>query len=276
MDYKNLLNISIEAAIRAGEKTLEYFEKEISIGTKKDNSPLTIADLESNIIINKYLKSTGIPILSEENKIIPYKERKNWELFWMVDPLDGTKEFINKRPEYTVNIALIENNKPVIGVIYVPVQRILYYSTYESEAFKVIDVSSLSYKLLLKNSVKLPIKQKSEDKILIIASKSHMSVETNLFIEALKKYPGKFETISIGSSLKFCLMAEGFADIYPRFGPTMEWDTAAGQAIANSGNCHIINLENIKELKYNKQDLHNPSFIAYNEKFSELVLKIIS
>jgi 3'(2'), 5'-bisphosphate nucleotidase len=273
-DYKNLLKTAIGASIKAGEKTLEYFEKELKIETKEDNSPLTDADLESNNIINKLLKHTGIPILSEENKIIPYKERKAWNLFWMVDPLDGTKEFVQKSAEYTVNIALIENNKPVVGVIYVPVQKTLYYSTSGSGVFKVIANSLLSYSEIIKKSISLPIKHDKKDKIVIIASKSHMSMETKAFIEELRKNSGDHDLIAIGSSLKFCLMAEGLADFYPRFGPTMEWDTAAGQVIAESANCHLIDIAG-GDLKYNKIDLYNPSFIAYNENYSELVNKLI-
>jgi 3'(2'), 5'-bisphosphate nucleotidase len=274
-DYQYLLKISIEAAIRAGEKTLEYFEKEMTVATKEDNSPLTMADLESNKIINELLGPTGIPILSEENKIIPYKIRKAWELFWMVDPLDGTKEFIKQRPEYTVNIGLIENSKPVLGVIYIPAQKVLYYSIYNSGAFKVNSVSNLSYDLIIKNSVLLPLKQPSKQNIVVIASKSHLSGETISFIDELKNNLVEYELVSIGSSLKFCLLAEGLADIYPRFGPTMEWDTAAGQAIAEAANCHIMDVNNGEYLKYNKVNLYNPSFVAYNKNFTEIVRKII-
>jgi 3'(2'), 5'-bisphosphate nucleotidase len=275
VDYQNLLKISIEAAIRAGEKTLEYFMKEILIEVKEDSSPLTMADIESNRIINEALSQTEIPILSEENKIIPYNMRKDLNLFWMVDPLDGTKEFINKRPEYTVNIALIENNKPIMGVIYVPVQKTLYYAIYNLGAYKVTATSSLSYDILVKNSILLPKKQKSKSKVVVIASKSHMSNETIDFIDKLKKCKGKYELVSIGSSLKFCLMAEGLADIYPRFGPTMEWDIAAGQAIAEATKCHLINVNDGEYLKYNKENLYNPSFVVYNEKYLEIVNRII-
>jgi len=273
--FQNYLKISIEAAIRAGEKTLEYFDREMTIKTKEDCSPLTKADLESNLIINEILKPTGIPILSEENKIVPYKIRKEWKQFWMVDPLDGTKEFINKSPEYTVNIALIENNKPVMGVIYVPVQKMLYYATRNVGVFKVNAFSSLSLDLLFKNSISLPVKQNSKNKIVVIASKSHMSEETIDFINNLNKYQIEYELASIGSSLKFGLLAEGLADIYPRFGPTMEWDTAAGQAIAEAAKCHLINADDGEYLKYNKENLYNPSFIAYNENYNEIIRKII-
>jgi 3'(2'), 5'-bisphosphate nucleotidase len=274
-NFQNLLKISIDAAIRAGEKTLDFFDKEITVETKEDNSPLTKADLESNRIINEMLQPTGIPILSEENKIIPYEIRKFWDLFWLVDPLDGTKEFINKSPEYTVNIALIENNSPVIGVIYVPAKQVLYYATHHSGAFKVDITGSLPYELILKNSVQLPLRQQLGAKTYIIASKSHMSEETLTFIETLKKNGMDCELVSIGSSLKFCLMAEGSADIYPRFGRTMEWDTAAGQVIAEATNCRIIDTDRGLFIKYNKEELYNPSFIAYKEDFKEMIHKII-
>jgi 3'(2'), 5'-bisphosphate nucleotidase len=271
----NLLKIAIEAAVRAGEKTLEYFAKEISIEVKKDNSPLTLADIESNKIINRILKFTGIPVLSEENEELSYKVRKKWSLFWMVDPLDGTKEFIHHRPEYTINIALIDNHKPVLGVIYVPVQKILYYSTPDSDVFKVNATSKLAYDELADNSVKLPLKKRSKEKVIIISSRSHISEETLVLIEEIKKHSGKSELVSIGSSLKFCLMAEGFADIYPRFGPTMEWDSAAGHVIARSAGCRLVDINNGSDLTYNKKDLYNPSFIAYHENYHELVRKII-
>jgi 3'(2'), 5'-bisphosphate nucleotidase len=274
-NYQNLLKISIEAAIKAGEKTLEYFEKEMAVEKKGDNSPLTMADLESNKIINELLEPTGIPILSEENKILPYEIRKGWHLFWMVDPLDGTKEFIQNSPEYTVNIALIENRKPVIGVIYVPASKVLYYAISGSCAFKVNSGASLSYDLLISNSVKLPLTSGPKVKTAVIGSKSHMSEETLSFIDKLKEYQGECNLVSIGSSLKFCLMAEGTADIYPRFGPTMEWDTAAGQAIAEASNCRLIDANNGEYLRYNKEDLYNPSFIGYNEEFSEIIRKVI-
>jgi 3'(2'), 5'-bisphosphate nucleotidase len=274
-DYQYLLKISIEAAIKAGERTLDFFGKKISIKTKKDNSPLTKADLGSNKIINEILLQSGIPILSEENKIIPYNVRKKWNLYWLVDPLDGTKEFIQNSPEYTVNIALIENNIPIMGVIYVPAKQILYYGSLKNGAFKVIANSSLNYDLLLKHSIPLPIHPGLNNTVTIIASKSHMSEETIGFIDKIKKNQLEIDLTSIGSSLKFCLMAEGLSDIYPRYGRTMEWDTAAGQVIAESANCRLVNVNDGKKMIYNKEELNNPSFIAYNEKYSELIKNII-
>jgi 3'(2'), 5'-bisphosphate nucleotidase len=253
---------------------LEFFEKEIAIEHKDDKSPLTEADLGSNQIINEFLKPTGIPVLSEENKIQPYNIRNTWKIFWIVDPLDGTKEFIQKSPEYTVNIALIEKNQLVFGVVYVPAQRLLYYSNQNSKAFKVNVGLSMPYNELIRKSISLPIVSNPKSKVTVIASKSHMSKETVDYISELEKYFPGIELLSAGSSLKLCLLAEGIADIYPRFGPTMEWDIAAGHAIINSANCKLIDSNTGEPLKYNKMDLHNPSFIAFKMEFKETVKKL--
>ncbi len=249
----------------AGKEVLEIHDGSFSIQNKEDSSgvksPLTEADLASNKIIVDDLKKLypDIPILSEESKEIPYEKRKNWNRFWLIDPLDGTKEFIKKNGEFTINIALIQDNKPVLGVVYVPVKDKLYYSDGQ-DAFKQVGNSE---------PIKLKPEENSTDKLRVVASKSHFTPETKEFIETLKKDTEKdIELINKGSSLKLCWVAEGKADIYPRLGPTMEWDTAAAHAVVNrSGKkIYIYDKEQKKtmqkELTYNKKNLRNPYFIV--------------
>jgi 3'(2'), 5'-bisphosphate nucleotidase len=224
-----------------------------------------LADKNANKIINKYLVKSKIPIISEENKILSYEERKNWKQCWIVDPLDGTKEFIKRNGEFTVNIALIKNNKPIIGVIYVPVSKTLYFTS---------DNSSKSYKALLKtntiiideifnNAVEIFPTQKNNNILRIVGSRSHLNDTTKNYISKIEK-KNKIKIVSKGSSLKFCLVAEGGAEIYPRFAPTMEWDTAAGQAICQAVGVKVIDVTTNEPLKYNKQNLLNPHFLVTN------------
>lgn len=273
-ELQDLLNIAIKAALKAGKETLKYYKVELDVLLKEDNSPLTQADLESNEVINNYLSKTEIPILSEENKITAYTERSNWKTFWLVDPLDGTKEFINNSPEYTVNIALIEDNKPIMGVVFTPAKSLLYYGLKGLGSFKVKMDGKFNIESLMKKSKRIQT-GKVHKKLIVVASKSHLSDETKQFISKLEKVRGKCETSSYGSSLKLCMVAEGSADIYPRLGPTMEWDTAASHAVAEFAGCKIMSLPDKKTLKYNKQDLLNPWFVIYNENLDTLVRKII-
>ena len=219
---KNSLNIAITAALEAGKAILEiYHSGEFDIELKGDNSPLTRADTASHNVIMAYLESTDIPVLSEEGRDIPYEERKSWKQLWIVDPIDGTKEFIKRNGEFTVNIALIENKKPIIGVIFVPVTGELYFSTKELGAFKV-DVNLEDYDLeaLLAKADTLPL-QRENNTFTIVASRSHMSIETEAYIQQMKDIHGEVKLISKGSSLKLCMVAEGAANCYPRFAPTM-------------------------------------------------------
>lgn len=273
--YNQYLKIAIEAAVQAGKKTIEFFNKEVDVLNKEDNSPLTLADLEANQIINDLLKVTTIPVLSEENKQIPYSERKNWKKFWLVDPLDGTKEFIHKSPEYTINIALIEKNYPVLGVVYAPVLKDLYFATAIDGSYKISSPGEISFDVIRKKAVKLPISTNSREKVVIVASKSHMNEDTTNFIDAFEKLKHNYELLSIGSSLKLCLVAEGNADIYPRLGPTMEWDIAASHAIAEYAGCRIINTQDRGKLEYNKKELLNPSFLLYRKDIEKIIERII-
>ena len=250
MKSNELLQLAKSAAILAGEEILKVYNKDFDVSYKEDESPLTIADKNANAVIEKMLLESKIPILSEEGRQVPFEERKNWDKLWIVDPLDGTKEFVKRNGEFTVNIALIENGSPVMGVIYVPVTNVLYYAS-EEGAFKES-----------KNSIdKLPILMDRQS-FIAVGSRSHQSPETKAYFDSLINKHGKIEVISMGSSLKICLVAEGKADVYPRFAPTMEWDTAAGHAIANYANKKLIDYKTKNEMKYNREQLLNNWFIV--------------
>jgi 3'(2'), 5'-bisphosphate nucleotidase len=259
---KNLA-IAVEAVLKAGDAIMEVYNTSFNVEFKEDKSPLTEADQRANTIINSFLKKTPIPIISEENKQIDYKIRKDWDTCWIVDPVDGTKEFIKQNGEFTVNIALVHKGKPVLGVIYVPVIKTLYFANVtDGKAFKAeLSNHNTSIDSVIELSKPLKTKLKSNT-IEIVGSRSHMSKETLDFVDELKTLGKTVEIVSKGSSLKFCLVAEGNADIYPRFAPTMEWDTAAGQAICNAVGVDVISKETNKPLLYNKKDLLNPWFIV--------------
>jgi len=260
-----LLKSAIKASMEAGEKILEVYNKDFEVEYKDDRSPLTMADKKSHNVIAAYLSGTDYPVLSEEGKSIPFDKRKEWKTFWIVDPLDGTKEFIKRNGEFTVNIALVENNVPVLGVIYIPVQQSLYFAGVNLGSYKVSNVVTTDNHDLLSEYLakgeKLPVSNSNET-YTIVGSKSHMTTETEEFISELKKVHGKIEVMSKGSSLKICMVAEGKADIYPRFAPTMEWDVAAGHAIVKYSGKNIYIAKTNSELTYNTETLVNPWFIV--------------
>lgn len=266
MQTKEILSLSVRSAVEAGEKIMEIYNRDFSVEYKDDKSPLTEADKVSNIVICENLKNT-FPIISEENKLVNYAERKKWNTCWLIDPIDGTKEFIKKNGEFTVNIALIQNNFPVLGVVYLPAKNVLYFAAEELGSFKyefqenenLPDLESLLTFSKKLNGENLP------EKHTIVASRSHMSSETEAFIEDCYKKYGEVELISKGSSIKLCLVAEGSAHVYPRVAPTMEWDTAAAHAIAKFAGCSVNDFYNQTELKYNKENLLNPYFIVAHE-----------
>lgn len=265
MPNNHNLSIAIEASLAAGEEIMNvYNSDDFSVEIKGDNSPLTRADKNANEIINSFLIRTEIPIISEENKQTSYKERKNWSTCWIVDPVDGTKEFIKRNGEFTVNIALIKNGKPVLGVIYVPVSKTLYIGDVENQngGKVILDSHKTTLKEVFEKIEELQPKQEDSAIIQVVGSRSHMSQETLDYTGNLKDRGGKVEIVSKGSSLKFCLVAEGNADVYPRFAPTMEWDTAAGQAICNAVGVDVISEETKKPLLYNKENLLNPWFVC--------------
>ncbi|QYJ67289.1 3'(2'),5'-bisphosphate nucleotidase CysQ [Flavobacterium litorale] len=261
---KQIYNTAIQASIEAGEAIMKIYEKDFEVAYKEDASPLTAADSAANTVIMRYLSSTDVPVISEENKQLPYNERKDWTSCWIVDPLDGTKEFIKKNGEFTVNIALVTNGAPQFGVIYVPAVKTLYYG----------DIATgKSYRAVLNNvddSVETIIAYAKEikptpdeDILRVVGSRSHMSQDTQDFVDSLKTKTDKsIEIVSKGSSLKFCLVAEGKADVYPRFAPTMEWDTAAGQAICKAVGLSVIDNTTKQEMVYNKENLLNPYFLV--------------
>ena len=249
-----LLKIAIDAALEAGKKIMRIYDdpsQDFGIERKADNSPLTLADKAAHDCIVRHLEPTGIPILSEEGVHLPYEVRKEWRRLWIVDPLDGTKEFIKKNGEFTVNIALVEDGKPVLGVIYVPATGVLYTAPLQPppEEGGFLPPNSHS-------------SQGRGRPFTIVASRSHLTPETEEYIEQMRREHGEVRLISSGSSLKICLVAEGVADVYPRFAPTMEWDTAAGDAIARAAGKVVVDAKTGQPLTYNKPDLHNPWFIV--------------
>lgn len=276
-----LLNIAIRAALEAGDDIMNVYEKsseDFGIEYKEDHSPLTRADKAAHKRIISFLEPTGIPVLSEEGAHLPYSTRRAWKRLWIVDPLDGTKEFIKRNGEFTVNIALIEGSAPILGVIYVPVKKELYFgiqpesketpnetlksTTEGGGAWKTVVKESTRWREAIAQGVRLPSENNKERAWTCVASRSHLSPETEAYIEELRKVHNDLQLISSGSSLKICLVAEGKADVYPRHAPTMEWDTAAGDAIARASGCCVVNANTNLPLIYNKEDLHNPWFIV--------------
>jgi len=260
---KDYLDTAIQASIEAGIEILKVYSTAFDVEIKGDDSPLTQADKNANEVINKYLKKTDVPIISEENKQIDYSDRKDWDSCWIVDPLDGTKEFVKRNGEFTVNIALIKNGIPKLGVIYVPVTKTLYFTDEDSSASYKIDLKdeSISVEHIYAQAKKINPSDEGQGIIKIIGSRSHLNDETKNFISDLEKQR-EVEIVSKGSSLKFCMVAEGEAHIYPRFAPTMEWDTAAGQAICEAVGVRVIENSTQRPLLYNKENLLNPYFLV--------------
>lgn len=248
------MNINFDSLIRishqAGKEIMKiYSSNDFEVEIKNDKSPLTLADKNSHTIISRELNKLfpDVPILSEEGKSIEYDTRKNWEYFWLVDPLDGTKEFIKRNGEFTVNIALIHKNTPIAGVIYVPAARTTYYGSIDKGAYKLTESSEAS---------KINVSKNFESGIIAVKSRSHSSDEEEKFFSNYNVV----DSISVGSSLKFCMVAEGKAHLYFRSGPTWEWDTAAGHAIVISSGGKVSGVSS--ELNYNKESLLNSGFIV--------------
>ena len=281
---------ALRAAKDAGRAVLDVYEQDFDVWYKEDQSPLTIADQLSHNIIVDHLKDQNIksfPILSEEGKDIPFEHRRAWKSFWLVDPLDGTKEFIKRNGEFTVNIALIYQNQPVLGIIYAPVKKCFYFASKDIGAYRLkyndgdelLDIGSIECDkeevliTLLEKSDKMPCEDlrlnTSISQLIIAGSRSHPSKEFEAFVEKMKNKYSKVKVVASGSSLKLCLVAEGLADIYPRFGPTMEWDTAAGQAIVEQTKGSVVNYETGEPMEYNKKKLLNPWFIVKSKEIRE-------
>ncbi|MBW2409590.1 MAG: 3'(2'),5'-bisphosphate nucleotidase CysQ [Deltaproteobacteria bacterium] len=276
MNNNVYLSKAIETSILAGQAILEVYHSDFSVEYKTDSSPLTLADRRSHEVIVKHLSEFDIPILSEEGKNIPYAERKSWDRLWIVDPLDGTKEFVKRNGEFTVNIALVENHKPVLGVIFVPDKKALFFAADGAGAYKLEknwgpepfeshpdqEMPEDRLNELIEMAERLPANQPSLSLYTIVGSRSHQTPELKAYVEEKRQELGEIEFIAAGSSQKFCVVAEGRANVYPRLGPTMEWDTAAGQAIAENAGATVVRHDNGEPLTYNKEDLYNPYFIV--------------
>lgn len=265
---QNNLSDLLKLALEAGKAILEVYKTEFSVELKEDHSPLTLADKCSNEIICKGLLKMGeTPILSEEMKQVAYERRKSWKNFWLVDPLDGTKEFIKRNGEFTVNIALIDRNEAVFGLIYVPVTGKFYFALkgHGSYFFTLAANGYIpnNFREIISISKKMPFEHRPEGEYIITTSRSHMSPETEAFLSNEKTKHPVVNIVSAGSSLKFCLVAEGKADAYPRYGPTMEWDTAAGHAIVAETGKKLVRIDTMETLTYNKPSLLNPDFLVY-------------
>jgi 3'(2'), 5'-bisphosphate nucleotidase len=262
---KQLLPQVIDIAKEAGSAIMRiYAQSGNEVAYKADNSPLTEADLASDRLIIEGLTriTPNLPILTEESVHSLFESRSSWTRFWLVDPLDGTKEFIRRNGEFTVNIALIENSRPILGVVYAPALGVCYFAANGAGAY-VERNKAPAQRIFVKNRA-------DYETIRVVASRSHSGART----EALLNRLGRYESVSMGSSLKFCLVAEGAAHFYPRLGPTMEWDTAAAHAVVNEAGGRVCDLSGI-ELKYNKPDLHNPEFyvLAKNDRLLQALIK---
>jgi len=266
---ESLILKTLQIAIKAGLAIMDVYIKPFDVEMKSDNSPLTIADKRAHSIIANGLAYTGLPLLSEEGSQIDYDIRKDWSQYWLVDPLDGTKEFIKKNGDFTVNIAMITDQQPVLGIVYAPVPGNIYWGS-KAGSYR-LDTSKLNleecddFQLIANSADRLPCISRT-DGYLVLGSKSHMNEETETFINELRITHPELSFVSRGSSLKFCTLAEGGANIYPRFGPTMEWDTAAGHAVALFAGYSVEQVENGMAVIYNKPSLLNPFFIARQKK----------
>ena len=270
-----LLDNALSASLLAGDAIMQVYGSAFEVGYKDDKSPLTGADKRSHDILVSRLGGK-IPLLSEEGQESAFEERRNWHLYWLIDPLDGTKEFVKRNGEFTVNVALMERNRPIAGIIYSPAKRYLFMGARWLGAFRIDSdrIDEISKSIVTKAGsvldfarsygTQLPshLSDKESQSVRIIQSASHISPEEADFVSRLRAQFDRIDTASAGSSLKFCLVAEGSADLYPRFGPTMEWDTAAGQCIAEAAGCQVINLADGLPPAYNKPVLLNNSFLV--------------
>jgi 3'(2'), 5'-bisphosphate nucleotidase len=277
---KSVYEMAILAAVEAGEAVREIYDSgEFGIEIKADESPLTIADRRSNQIITEALRETGLPILSEEGRSVPYDERRLWPKFWLVDPLDGTKEFIEHNGDFTINIALVEDGRPVFGVVFAPVAGELYVGIQGRGAYLCREEKYFRQPLdyLVQFADTLPLETEQDDPgtkigmkrkpdgegiIRVVASRLHFNEDTRSYIESMEQEGGTITLVNRGSSLKLCMVASGEAEIYPRLGPTMEWDTAAAHAVAVAAGCRVSRIDNDEELLYNKENLLNPYFVV--------------
>lgn len=252
---KELIDDIIQLSVVAGQRIMEVYDTDFDVSHKDDDSPLTAADMAAhNTIIEGLNRLTPeLPVLSEESTEIPFTERSSWQRYWLVDPLDGTREFVKRNGEFTVNIALIDNHKSVLGVVYTPVTGVTYYAARGTGAFKQTPGNE---------AVNIRTRRKPADSTIIAGSRSHRGDSLNAFLERI----GEYDIISMGSSLKSCLVAEGLADIYPRLGPTSEWDTAAAQCVVEEAG-GILTTTDMQPLRYNtKESILNPHFLVIGDR----------
>ena len=262
---KNRYSTAIQAAVEAGKTILEVYESnDFQVESKENDTPLTRADRRAHEIIASALDGTGYPLLSEEGREIPYMNRSWWSRFWLVDPLDGTKEFISRNGEFTVNIALVDEGTPGFGVVYAPVLNHLYVALPGRGAFLCKEEKNFDQPVdyLIQFSNRLPLAGPDEHLYRVVASRSHFNEETRAFIDSLDTGGKELALVNAGSSLKICRVASGEADLYPRLGPTMEWDTAAAHAVARAAGKRVCRLDDGEELEYNKENLLNPYFVV--------------
>ncbi len=247
--------ILTQIAKDAGDAIMKIYAQDFTVEMKADKSPLTSADKASNEVIVARLQKhfPNIPIISEETRLLSYSERKNWEYCWVVDPLDGTKEFIKKNGEFTVNIALVHKGESILGVIYIPVKEQMYYAKKGEGSFKVENGETTQIQTTTINP---------NETVKVFVSRSHLNEDTQKFVDQLKEKYSEVELVSAGSSLKFTLIAEGKAHFYPRFAPTMEWDTAAGHIIAEAAGATVTKQPEGVPLRYNRKNLLNPYFLV--------------
>lgn len=259
---KDLLKLVLETALEAGNEIMKiYASADFGVTSKEDDSPITIADVAAHNLIFAQLKTTGIPVLSEEGRSIPFAERKDWSEMWIVDPIDGTKEFISRNGEFTVNIALVRNHKVVLSVVYAPAVHELYYCEESIGSYYLKLDKEISIEEIMTKAARLPLSV-NLPAYTVLVSRSHLTKETTEYISSLEKAKGKIDTIAKGSSLKLCWVAAGLANCYPRFSPTMEWDTAAGHGICSYAGVKVIDLATNEELQYNRAILTNNSFMV--------------
>lgn len=272
MNLQEHLQLAIRAALLAGDEVMKIYETDFTVDFKADHSPITEADQRAHEVINRQLATTGIPLLSEEGKHLPYDHRQKWETLWIVDPVDGTKEFVKRNGEFTVNIALIKGQAPVLGVIWCPVTRQLYYGNTQTEEawrceFDTHLSTDITPPLLHARAERLPLSQ-DRSSVVVAVSRSHLTPDTQSFINKVKQQQ-EITMLSRGSSLKLCLIAEGSADVYPRLAPSSEWDIAAGQAIVEASGGQVLDYATKAPVHYNKPNLLNPWFVAFAKNQSE-------
>jgi 3'(2'), 5'-bisphosphate nucleotidase len=273
-DLKTLMDRAMAAAFAAGREILDVYSRPINVELKDDRSPLTEADKRAHAAIAKELARTGLPLLSEEGKALPAAERQTWGMYWLVDPLDGTKEFIKRNGEFTVNIALMArdgepagalgSHRPVAGVLYVPVKDILYFAWQGGGSYRM--EKGLRFTCRHHSGSGVPGRAAAhggQSRVLHHRGQPLARLpETDAYIKEMEQKHGKVETVSMGSALKICLVAEGAADAYPRYAPTMEWDTAAGHAIVEEAGRKLSDVSTGAAMRYNKHELVNQWFIV--------------